>query len=150
MRLRREKKQAVLLRGIPDLQLHLRSYYSPLFSFFCRETKGPQRTDLLSQILSSYCRRSPSPAPPDLTPTHCFIQPPPAFIHCGFAPLFFKPTAHRRDPYQNTVETEHNRASGGGGGEYTGRRVDDTMQVIHAEVLLRATTLDLQSFFWCS
>lgn len=99
---------------------------------------GPLRTDLLSQILWSYCRRSPSPP-------HCFIQPPLAFIHCGFTPLFFKPTARRRDPYQNTVETEHNHASSGGGGEYTGRRVDDTMQVIHAEVLLKATTLDLES-----
>lgn len=83
-----------------------------------------------------------------LHPPHCFIQPPLAFIHCGFTPLFFKPRARRRDPYQNTVETEHNHASSGGGGEYTGRRVDDTMQVIHAEVLLKTTTLDLESVFF--
>lgn len=49
------------------------------------------------------------------------------------------------------TKTPSRLTTSGGGGEYTGRRVDDTMQVIHAEVLLRATTLDLESvfFFFC-
>lgn len=62
--------------------------------------------------------------------------------------------AHRCDPYQNTIETERNHAGGGGGGGgYTGRRVNETMPVIHAEVLLSATPLDLESvlfFLWRS
>lgn len=52
--------------------------------------------------------------------------------------------AHWWDPYENTVEAQRNHGSRGGGGGYTGRRVDETMQVIHAEVPLRATPLGLE------
>lgn len=78
-----EEKQTLLFRGIPDLYLHLRSYYSPLFSFFCHEMNGPLLTDLLSQILSSHRRRSPSPSlhPP-------FSQPTPLAFIAALLPYF--------------------------------------------------------------
>lgn len=141
-------KQTLLFRGIPDLYLYLRSYYSPLFSLFCHEMNGLLLTDLLSQILSTHCRRSPSPSlhPPLLQSTNT------SCVHCGFAPLFLKHMAHECDPDQNTIKTERNHATGGGGGGgYAGRRVDETMPVIHAEVLLGATPLDLEScLFFCA
>lgn len=121
------QKTNTILRGIPDLCLHLRSCYSPS----CCQTNGSLPSDLL--LASSGCT-----VHINLFSLLLYLTST-SHVHCGFAPLFsyLHVNVFLTESYQNTIETKHNHTGGlEQTCEYAGRKVSDTMQAIRAEVFV--------------